>query len=270
VRLVAVLVLLVLLLFAGAVYFFAKPSNEELRIAAALARADQAASSQTFDANDSVDTEIVKTLLPAKTLSDEQTNMLIAAAGRRYERRKQAYNAAKQAVDAGRADASTLDPLGQELEFARKICDVAESMGRSRELTAFANVEVWDRILAGGSGVGYGLVDRFTGSSDFKDADLKKLQSAFEKQYGRPLPISAHGDGAAHRAMGFDHRGRIDVAVSPMQPEGAWLRHYLTEQGFTYFAFASAVRGKATGAHIHIGPPSGRITASGAAVRRGD
>jgi hypothetical protein len=260
----------VLLLCAGAVYFFAKPSSEDARIAAALARAEQAAAPQTFDANDSVDTEIVKTLLPAKTLSDDQTNMLIAAAGRRFERRKQAYEAAKQSVDAGKADASTLDPIERELDFARKICDVAESMGRSRELTAFASVEVWDRILAGGSGIGYGLTDRFTGSSEFTDADLKKLQAAFEKQYGRPLPISAHGDSASHRAMGFDHRGRIDVAVSPMQPEGAWLRHYLTEQGFTYFAFASAVRGKATGAHIHIGPPSGRITASGAAVRRGD
>jgi hypothetical protein len=250
------------------VYFFAKPSGEEARIAAALARAEKAAELQTLDADDAVDTEVVRTLLTAKTLSEEQTNMLITAAGRRFERRKQAYSAAKQSVDAGKADASVLQPLERDVDFARKICDVAESMSRSRELTAFASVEAWDRILAGGSGIGYGLTDRFNGSSAFTDADLKKLKAAFEKQYGRPLPISAHGDSASHRAMGFDHRGRIDVAVSPMQPEGAWLRRYLTEQGFTYFAFASAVRGKATGAHIHIGPPSGHIPAAGAAVRR--
>jgi hypothetical protein len=56
--------------------------------------------------------------------------------------------------------------------------------------------------------------------------------------------------------MGFDHRGRFDVAVGPSQPEGVWARRYLTEKHVTFLAFRSAVPGQATGAHIHIGPPS--------------
>ena len=61
---------------------------------------------------------------------------------------------------------------------------------------------------------------------------------------------------AVHRAMGFDHHGRFDLAVSPSQPEGVWARRYLTEKHVTFFAFRSAVPGRATGAHIHIGPAS--------------
>jgi hypothetical protein len=48
------------------------------------------------------------------------------------------------------------------------------------------------------------------------------------------------------------------VALSPSQPQGVWARRYLTEKHVTFFAFRSAVPGKATGAHIHIGPASTR------------
>jgi hypothetical protein len=63
--------------------------------------------------------------------------------------------------------------------------------------------------------------------------------------------------------MGFDHRNRVDVAVHPDQPEGVWLRDYLMQNGIPFFAFRQAVRGKATGAHIHIGPISTRIANGG-------
>jgi hypothetical protein len=261
VRVIAVLGLPVVLLFAGAIYFFAKPSSEEARIAAVLARADKAPAQ--FDADDAVDTALVRDLLAAKTISDEQTTLLITAAGRRYLRRKQALAAAQATPAAGRGTPFGFDELQREVENARRICDFAESMGRSREMLADASFEAQlDRILAGGSGIGFGLTDRFDGFNNFTEADLQQLQKAFAAQFGRSLPISAHGDTASHRSLGFDHRGRIDVAVTPMQPEGAWLRSYLKSKGVTYFAFSSAVKGKATGAHIHIGPPSGRVGAS--------
>jgi len=105
-----------------------------------------------------------------------------------------------------------------------------------------------------------GLTDRYNGSTNtLSDAELKQLEEAFQKQFGRALPVSAKGDSASHRALGFDHRGRVDVAVNPLQSEGVWLRRYLSGKGVTFFAFSSAVRGKATGAHIHIGAASGRI-----------
>jgi len=267
VRFIAVLGLPVILLLAGAVYFSAKPNNDDARMAAALARAEKMGG-QTFDADDRVDTIVVRDLIGAKTLSDEQTNMLISAAGRRYLRRKQALAAAQEALAEHRGDAASVAGLQGEVDTARRICDFAESLGHSRALLADASLEAqWDRILAGGSGIGFGLTDRFEGVNSFSEADLKQLQNAFQAQFGRPLPISAHGATASHRSLGFDHRGRIDVAVSPLQTEGAWLRSYLKTRGVTYFAFSSAVKGKATGAHIHIGPPSGRLGASGPVVR---
>ena len=270
-RFLAVLGVPVLLLLAGAVYFSAKPNPEQARIAAVLARAEkQSQAPQALNADDVADTEVVRHLLEKRNITDDQITDLISAAGRRLVRRKQAYDAAKLSVEAGRSTPSTLEPAQHEMDQARRVCDVAESLGHKRDLTDSASADAQlEAILAGGSGMGWGLTDRFTGGSNFSEADLVALQRAFSTQFGRALPISAHGDTASHRALGFDHRGRIDVAVSPMQAEGAWLRAYLKAKGVTYFAFSSAVRGKATGAHIHIGPPSGRIGAV-AASKHGD
>jgi hypothetical protein len=267
VRFVAVLGVPAVLLLAGAIYFFAKPNSEQARIAAVLERAEKA-DAPPLDADDAVDTALVRQMLATKKLTDEQTTTLISAAGRRYIRRKQALAAAQTSLEAGKGDSRAVDALQREVDTARKVCDVAESFGHSRDLLADASLEAQlERILAGGSGIGFGLTDRFSGINNFSEADLRQLQNAFGAQFGRPLPISAHGETASHRALGFDHRGRIDVAVSPLQPEGAWLRSYLKGKGVTYFAFSSAVRGKATGAHIHIGPPSGRVGAAAPSVR---
>ena len=57
----------------------------------------------------------------------------------------------------------------------------------------------------------------------------------------KPLPISAEGETALHRSLGFDHRGRVDVAVNPDQPEGEWLMRYLESKRIPYFAFRAAV-----------------------------
>ena len=92
---------------------------------------------------------------------------------------------------------------------------------------------------------------------------LARVEMAFAERFGKPLPVSANGETAVHRALGFDHRGRVDVAVQPDQPEGVWLRQFLTENRIPYFAFRQAVPGKATGAHIHIGPMSTRLVPGG-------
>jgi len=100
------------------------------------------------------------------------------------------------------------------------------------------------------------MVERFDGNGQFGPALLAKVQSAFQKRFGSTLPISANGETAVHRALGFDHRGRVDVPVTPDQPEGVWLRRYLMDNQIPFFAFRSAVARQATGAHIHLGPPS--------------
>jgi hypothetical protein len=246
-----------ILLLAGALYFFAKTKEDPGRWVAA--QLDQPAPAPTADLlADDADRELVHTLLETKNLTEDQANSLVRAAGRRYMRRKLAYAAARQSVDAGKAADSVLDPLRRDMESARKVCDVAESLGpRSQEMAAIAQAN-WEleRRLAYIPSSMVGLTERFDGVSAFTEADLGEMEQSFLKQFGKPLPVSTRGDSAVHRAMGFDHRGRFDVALSPSQPEGVWARRYLTEKHVTFFAFRSAVPGRATGAHIHIGPAS--------------
>jgi hypothetical protein len=102
-----------------------------------------------------------------------------------------------------------------------------------------------------------GEMEHFDGRATFDEArDLRPIMEAFEAQFERPLPISADGETDVHRALGFDHRGRIDIALHPNAPEGIWLRRYLRSRNIPYYAFTSAVAGKSTAAHIHIGPGS--------------
>lgn len=103
-------------------------------------------------------------------------------------------------------------------------------------------------------------MEHFEGSGTFdEERDLQAILKAYEVEFDRPLPISADGQTEVHRALGFDHRGRVDVAVDPRAPEGIWLRRYLRSRKIPYYAFTSAVAGKATAAHIHIGPGSNRL-----------
>jgi hypothetical protein len=253
VRLLAALGLPVVLLLAAAVYLLSRPKPEDIRLAEILNRLDQPAPAPQEPA-DAADTEIVRTLLETPHPSEAQITTLIAAAGRRYLRRKQALAQAPQ---------SAKESARRDLDQARHICDVAESLGRrASDATATAVTDAaLERMIAYGavSGLGIGLIDHFEGQTSFTEADLQQMNQAFQSAFGRPLPLSARGESAGHRALGFDHRGRFDVAVSPAQPEGVWVRRYLSGKGVTFFAFASAVRGKATGAHIHIGPASGRL-----------
>ena len=107
------------------------------------------------------------------------------------------------------------------------------------------------------------LAERFDGNGLFSDSIFMKVETAFEKRFAKTLPISAMGETAVHRSLGFDHRNRVDVAVVPDQPEGVWLRKFLVANRIPYFAFRAAIAHKATGAHIHLGPQSTRIVSGG-------
>ena len=103
------------------------------------------------------------------------------------------------------------------------------------------------------------LIIRHTGTSYWTAANISGVQSFFAASFGRPLPVSAHGQTATHTRLGFDHSRGVDVALHPDSAEGRALIGYLQANGITFIAFRAAVPGSATGAHIHIGPPSGRI-----------
>jgi hypothetical protein len=102
---------------------------------------------------------------------------------------------------------------------------------------------------------------RFNGSASFSLADVPRVERFFSGRFGRSLPISALGQSHAHDRIGFDHRNAVDVAVHPDSQEGLALMGYLQGQGIPFVAVREAVPGSSTGAHIHIGQPSRRITA---------
>lgn len=93
----------------------------------------------------------------------------------------------------------------------------------------------------------------------FDDSVLERISLDYEKQFGHPLPVSAMGMTHTHELMNFDHTGRVDVALSPDSVEGKWLTEQLTLRDVPFLVFRSAVPGKATGAHIHLGLPSPRL-----------
>ena len=106
-----------------------------------------------------------------------------------------------------------------------------------------------------------GLVIRYVGASRWVLSDLAKVDAFFRLKFAKPLPLSAVGQTATHNQLGFDHREAVDVAVHPDSAEGQALIGYLASQGVSFIAIRGAIPGSATGAHIHIGPPSKRISA---------
>jgi hypothetical protein len=202
-----------------------------------------------------------RTLYGSGMMSDEDAAAMVAATERRLERRKKAVERAEELVKAGVASPLSVTAYLQDLDRIRKEHDLAESRADlSRELAQMAKIEEQlQRDLEESPHEAHQIAERFDGRGIFTRADFLRVEMAFASRFDKPLPVSALGETAVHRALGFDHRDRVDVAVHPDQPEGIWLRQYLTDQQIPFFAFRQAVPGKATGAHIHIGPMSTRL-----------
>lgn len=214
---------------------------------------------------DAEDAAFLRKTLYGVDLTDDQCDRMLAAANRRFERRKQAVDEARKLVEEGVASQLSLGTFLEELDSARKECDLAETRARlAHELTQMAQAEeaLAARMAEEASEVP-DLADRYDGDGVFSVSTFSRVETEFERRFGKPLPVSAMGETAVHRSLGFDHRGRVDVAIHPDQPEGRWLLEFLYENHIPYFAFRQAVPGKATGAHIHIGPMSTRVKLGG-------
>jgi hypothetical protein len=210
---------------------------------------------------DAEDAAFLRKTLYGSDLTAEQADEMIAAAARRLERRQKALDAQDKLVKAQVAAGTTLEAPASDVDLAKKEYALAETRAElTRQLAAMALAEEDSEQQ---SASGRSLTDRFEGNGIFTTAHFTKIETAFQKQFGKPLPVSALGETAVHKSMGFDHRGRVDVAIYPDTPEGVWLRDYLTSLHIPYFAFRHAIKGKATGAHIHIGPGSTRIRNGG-------
>jgi len=244
----------------------AKAGIEKLR---ALVDAGAASKAQLEKAEaalaDAEDAAFLRRTLYGTELTDDQAGEMLAAAQRRVDRRRQAYEEGKRLVDNGVASVFSISSYLEDLDFARKEFDLAESRARlTHELTQMAQAEeLLDSKLAQQPEDAGEIADHFEGDGAFNMVTFAHVEKDFEKEFGKPLPISAMGDTAVHRSLGFDHRGRVDVAIHPDQPEGHWLLEYLAGHHIPYFAFRHAVPGKATGAHIHIGPMSTHLKLGG-------
>ena len=101
---------------------------------------------------------------------------------------------------------------------------------------------------------------RYNGAARWSLAYAGRIKKFFLGRFGHPLPVSAMGQSLTHDRMGFDHRHAMDVAVRPDSKEGLGLMAYLRKARIPFLAFRSKVPDVATGAHIHIGRPSPRLT----------
>jgi hypothetical protein len=214
---------------------------------------------------DSEDAAVLRRTIYSRELTDAQSEEMIAAATRRYERREVAFDKAKKLVDLGVATQASLTTVRDDMDMAGKERELAvERADVVHKLTLMAQAEeALEQRLATAPATAPEVAERYDGYGAFSPRTFARVESAFEGHFGKPLPVSAMGETAVHRAMGFDHTGRVDVALNPDQPEGVWLRAYLAENHIPYFAFRQAVPGKATGAHIHIGPQSARLAHGG-------
>jgi hypothetical protein len=148
-------------------------------------------------------------------------------------------------------------------EWERRVTDTTEKIEQADQLvTEVAAAEESSKLKTVPSGSFHSGVTliRYSGTSNWQLTDQPRINAFFLERFGRALPISAFGQTEVHERLGFDHRGAMDVAIHPDTSEGQTLMAYLRSQGIPFIAFRAAVAGSATGAHIHIGPPSHRTS----------
>jgi hypothetical protein len=217
----------------------------------------------TSSAADIDDDIVLRRTLYGSLRADEttldQAELMIAAARRRVDRVQERIDEIKPLIDQGILARNELAPLAEELSYRRTTLHLAESRAQFlKELSEMARAEQAFDVPVDEPG-SKPIQERFDGNGQFGPSAMRRVLLAFEKQFAHALPVSANGETAVHKAMGFDHRGRVDVALAPDTPEGAWLRQFLEKEQIPYYAFRGAVLGRATAAHIHIGPPSTRL-----------
>lgn len=99
---------------------------------------------------------------------------------------------------------------------------------------------------------------RFSGAGRWVLSQANSIESFFQQNFHRPLPIAVFGQGSIHNQWRLDHRNAMDISLHPDGPEGQALIRYMQSNGIPFSAFRGAIPGVATGPHIHIGMPSHR------------
>ncbi len=232
--------------------------------AASLKQVEQAEMGLREAHDDAVIAETLDARVSVEDLTEEQSAVATSAAVRRLERLRARLAAQAELVTQGVVPRTSLAPFEEELDRARHLIDAVEQRARSlAEIASMmhAELEVSEQqaeqpSIADGA---IARITRFAGENKFGTEEFKQVVLEFERKFDHKLPVSARGDTVLHRSMGFDHRGRVDVALNPDGLEGRWLMRHLEQLKIPFFAFRTAVRGQATAPHIHMGPPSTRF-----------
>ena len=184
----------------------------------------------------------------AETLAKRQE--LLAAgviAKREVEKSEQALTAAQAKLAEVRQQLAAAEPPANKVAAAKALTQPQIVKAKTKAVTSYSATA---------------KMIRYHGETSWSLADLDNVQAFFTRTFGRPLPISAMGQSATHNKLGFDHRHAADVALHPDSPQGQALIEYLQSVGIPFIAFRAAIRGSATGPHIHIGRPSHRLSAA--------
>jgi hypothetical protein len=194
-----------------------------------------------------------------ENLSPSEADEMVNAAVRRLARTQKQVDRAQELIANGVAAPNFSEDSKAELDRRAQALNQAKSraelLTRMVEIARAETAPSPDKPLTGI----WKPKEFVDGDHLLADQDIRDITLSFEKHFHEPLPVSARGMTEVHRALGFDHTGRVDVAVTPDSAEGQWLRKYLESKSIPYYAFRVAIPGKATGAHIHIGPGSTRL-----------
>ncbi len=213
---------------------------------------------------DAEDQDVLNRLLygnvGVENLSESQAKEVVSAAERRVNRVAKRFQDQSVLVAQGVLPKNHAEDLEHELADRRLTLQLAENRARIfEELLSMAKAEEQFIVPAEEDEADFVPVQSYVGSGVFKETHLAYVADTFERQFKKPLPISAKGQTALHTSLGFDHAGRVDVAVNPDEAEGVWLRETLQKLRVPYIALRAAIVGKSTGPHIHIGMPSNRL-----------
>lgn len=195
----------------------------------------------------------------AQDMTSEQTKSMLDAAQARVDRQQKLVQDRQTLLDSGALARSDFANFQDELASRIRVLELARNRAKLvQDLQQMANVEQQFERAQTAAGAKYVMI-RFEGNGLFNLDDLPAISNQFQMHFHQALPISALGQTLVHQSMGLDHHNRVDVALSPDQPEGIWLRQLLERLHIPYLAFRSAVAGAATAPHIHIGTGSTRL-----------
>ena len=190
-------------------------------------------------------------------LAQLQADEMVKASRRRMERQEQRVENLRVQVEQGKAAPALLNAAIQEMNRRIEVGYLAMDRANVlQDIVRSARAEHSQALRRGNA------MERYDSRRPFTPAVLRSIELAFSRQFGHPLPISAQGDTTFHRALGLDHSGRVDVAIHPDSPEGAWLLRYLDAQHIPFYGFRTSMPGSASAPHVHIGPGSVRYRSS--------